>query len=145
MKAASYLSDIKRYNKLIENKLIELTQLRNMATSITASITNERVQTSSNGDKIGNAVSKIADCERELDKIIDEFIDEKNKRIKLIECVKDPVLYDVLHKHYVQFKSFSDIAASMHYSKEWIYELHNNALNIVQEFLNEELTKVHDT
>ena len=136
--AKEYLEQIEKDNSRIENKLVELYQLRCLATSTSSFSTNDRVQTSLEGDKLGKIVAKIVDAEKELDDMIDKLIDEKQKRIEIIEQVQatSNIQYIILHKHYVQFKSFSIIAKEEGFSVVWVRKLHKSALENVQNILN---------
>ena len=73
MTTKQYLNQIHRIDKMINNKLSEIYQLKNLACSISISDNSERVQTSSDKDALGNAVSKIVDLEREVNDCIDKF------------------------------------------------------------------------
>ena len=61
--------------------------------------------------------------------MIDHFVDEKQKRVKLIETLKNDLEYQVCHMHYVQYKELTDIALELGYSYPWILEVHSKAIN----------------
>ena len=63
MKTKDYLSQVSRLNKMINNKLSEISQLRELSISISAIGNDEKVQTSPNFDKIGTTVAKIDEME----------------------------------------------------------------------------------
>ena len=65
MTTKQYLNQIHRIDQIINNKLSEIYQLKNLACSISVSSDSDRVQTSSNQDPLGNAVAKIVDLENE--------------------------------------------------------------------------------
>ena len=136
--AKEYLKQIKKDNDKIQNKLVELTQLKILASSTSSFSTGDRVQSSLEGDKLGKIIAKIVDAEKELDEMIDNLIAEEQKRIGIIEQVQKTsnIQYIILHKHYVQFKSFAEIAAEEHYSTARISQLHIKALGTVQKILN---------
>ena len=50
MKTKDYLSQVSRLNKMINNKLSEISQLRELSVSISAIGNDEKVQTSPNFD-----------------------------------------------------------------------------------------------
>ncbi len=134
--AKKYLEEIERYNSVIENKLAEIDQLKSLATSITTATSDTPVQSSGNNDRIGKIVADIVDKENELQKITDKLVDEKNERIKIIEQLEDRLQYNILHKRYLQLMEFEDIAEKEHYSKQWIYKIHKQALDNIQIILN---------
>ena len=136
MDARTYLQQIQKDNKLIQNKCVEVYQLRCLATSVTAPMGTEPVQTSGVSDKVGNITAKIVDLECEINKMIDRFIDDKQERIKVIEQVENPLQYNILHSYYVQGKRFKEIAEEEHYSEVHINKQHQKALEKVQKTLN---------
>ena len=96
MTTKEYLSQISRLNRVMENKFEEIKQLRELSQSVKSiDNTRERVDTTPNFDKIGTAVSKIDELERDLDTMIDEYVNKKNKIIMQIDSMKT--------RHYIQF------------------------------------------
>lgn len=138
LKAEKYLEQIEKLDVLIENKRVELYQLDCLVTSITAQLGSEPVQTSGANDKVGNITAKIVDLKKEIIRMIDKFLDEKQERIAVIEQVDDALLCKILHKHYVQYKKFNTIAKEVHYSEVTISNKHQEALEKVQEILDRE-------
>ena len=53
MTTKDYLNQISRLNRMINNKLIELAQLKELACSISSITNEERVMTTPNFDRIG--------------------------------------------------------------------------------------------
>ncbi len=107
-----------------------------LATSISSLSSGAHVQSSSESDRIGRIVSDIVDKETELDAMVDDYIDEKGKRIKLIEQLDDRLQYKVLHKRYVELKSLTEIADEENYSYVWISKVYSEAMKKVQNILN---------
>ena len=129
MDAKQYLSQISRLNRTIQNKLSEISQLRELSFGIKAVVNEERVQTTPNFDKIGTSIAKIDEMERSLDKMIDEYVDKKNKIIRQIDSIDDEVLYGILFARYIEKKTFEKIATEMNYSFRQITRLHGKALS----------------
>lgn len=128
MTTKDYLNQIGRLNRMINNKLVEIAQLKELACSISAIRTGERVQTTPNYDKIGTAYAKIDDMERKLDKLIDTYVDKKNHIISQIDGVEDEMLYNILFARYIERKTFEKIATELEYSWRQIIRLHGKAL-----------------
>ena len=137
MNAREYLEQIEYLDELINNKLVEVYQLRCLATSCTAPTDREASSSSGVSDRVGKIVSKIVDLQAETDKAIDRFIDLKQECIKVIESVKNPLWYTILHKHYIQYKPFVLIAEEEGYTSPHISEIHRKALEEVQRILDE--------
>lgn len=125
----TFLKYIQTADTRIKNKLVEVYQLRCLATSITAPTDSDPIQTSGVTDRVGNAVPKIVELENEINNMIDHFVDEKKKRIYLIDLLQNELEYQVCHMHYVQYKDLTDVAVELGYSYPWILEIHGRALN----------------
>ena len=132
MNTRQYLNQIKKYDKIIRNKLTEIYHLRTLATSITASNEGERVQTSSDHDKIGAIMAEIFDLEEETKEIVHTYIMKRKENKSTMEQVEDDNYYDVLFKKYVEYKSLVDIGEEMGYSISHIKRLHKNAVEEIR-------------
>lgn len=142
MTADEFLSQIKKYDALIDNKLGERHKLWCLATKITVPTDREVVQTSGVSDKVGNIAAKLVDLENEIDSIFDEYIDIQRDCIGVIEKLADvPLQYAILHKHYVQGKSFTEIEEEEHYSYQWIIKQRDRALSRVEKIMQEKVQK----
>ena len=128
MNTKQYLGQIERLEKMIQNKLSEIYRLKTMACSVSVSNEKDKVQTSADKDRLGSAVAKIIDLERETDAIVDSFIDKRNHIIKQIDNMEDSNMYHVLSARYVSNKSFDDIATEMFYSRMQVNRIHGKAL-----------------
>lgn len=128
MDTKQYLRQISRLEKMIKNKIVELYQLKELYTSISAIKSDENVQTTPNFDKIGTAYAKICEKEQELDEITDLYIDKKSIIISQIDQMDDETHYEILFSRYVERKTFEKIADEMSYSWRQIIRLHGIAL-----------------
>ena len=64
MTTKEYLNQISRLNRMINNKLAEISQLRELSCSISAVSTEERVRSTPNVDRIGSTYAKIDEMEK---------------------------------------------------------------------------------
>lgn len=132
METKQYLKQISRMEKMIQNKLAEIYQLKTMAYGVTASGgEKERVQSSPDQDKLGNAVSKIVDLESETDRLVDRFLAKRNHIINQIDSMENSDYYDILSLKYVFGHSFEEIADKTGWSIRQVFRIHGRAL---QEF-----------
>ena len=113
---------------MINNKLTEIAQLKDMAASISAPQNGERVQTTPNFDKIGTKYAKIDEMERKIDCMVDELVDKKEKIIQQIDSMEDENTYNILFARYIEKKTFEVIATEMKYSWRQVIRLHGTAL-----------------
>lgn len=128
MTTKEYLGQISRLNRMINNKLTEIAQLKDMAVSISAPQSGERVQTTPNFDKIGTKYAKIDEMERKIDGMVDELVDKKEKIIQQIDSMEDENTYNILFARYIEKKTFEMIATEMKYSWRQVVRLHGTAL-----------------
>ena len=133
MTTKEYLNQISRLNRMINNKLSELAELKELSKSISAVSNKERVQTSMEQDKIGNVLSKIDEMEREIDKMIDSYSDKRMHIIGQIDSMKDENSYDIIFSTYIEKKTFEKIADTKNYSFRQIIRLHGIALKQFEE------------
>ena len=136
MDAKAYLKQIEKLDILINNKIIEKRQWRDVALSITGNTEGERVQTSGAKSKMASAIEKCVDLEAQIDSLIDKFIDTKMEVIAVIEQVESPIEYNLLHLRYIQYLDLQGIAD--HYGKEygWATTTHGRAIKSVQDILD---------
>lgn len=132
MTTRQYLHQIENYDNRIKNKLIEEEQLNSLSTSVSAIPIGEKVQTSVKHDPMGDMIAKIFDLRDEISKMAAEFLEKKQEIIRTIEQVDDPVLYNILFKHYVEYKSLVRIADEMGYSEISVKKLHLKAVKEVK-------------
>ena len=131
METKEYLQQIGRYDRLINNKLVELAQYIYMDCSVSAVKNDERVQSSPSYDTMDKIVSKIEQMENEIDMLVDRYIDNKRIIISQIDSMSDEMTYQILFSRYVEQKTFEKMAIEMNYCYKQIIRRHGKAL---QEF-----------
>ena len=68
----------------------------------------------------------------EISKMATDFLEQKQEIIRTIEKVEDPILYDVLFKRYVEYKTLLSIADELGYSEVTIKRLHLKAIKAIK-------------
>lgn len=132
MTTRQYLSQIEKYDNLIHNKIIEEEQLNILSISVKSIPMGEKVQSSSKQDPMGDMVAKIVDLRAEISKMATDFLEQKQEIIRTIEEVEDPILYAILFKRYVEYKTLLSIADELGYSEITIKRLHLKALKEIK-------------
>ena len=128
MTTKEYLSQIRRYDCQISNKLEEIKELR-LRISGTSSFSNgDRVQTSGSKDQVGSCVSKIVDMEWE----VDALIDKRCEIVSQIEAISDADMYDVLAKKWILQKGFKVIGIEMKKSDRQVFNIYENAMDLFE-------------
>lgn len=146
MKAKEFLNQVKKWDTIIENKMIERQQWKDIAMSTTAQGTNitingiiqsmERVQSTANPQKMADAINRYVDIEKEINQCIDALVDAKKEVVGVIEQLA-ATEYDILHKVYVQHLTLYDVADKYNKTYSWVTTVHGRALKNVQIILDE--------
>lgn len=142
MDTKQYLSQIERLDKMIQNKLSEIYQLKTMACSVTVSNEKERVQTSSDKDRLGSTVAKIVDLEKETDRLVDRFIDKRSHIISQIDGLDNIDYYHVLSMRYVARNTFEEIAKKTNWSIRKVFSIHGEALKEFERLYGREYLEI---
>lgn len=129
MDTKQYLGQIQRYDRMIKNKLDEIYKLRTLTMNISVSNDDDRVQTSSDKDKIGVMLARIIDMERE----VDEIIDKRCEIVIQIEKMENLESYDILANIYILGKDLKVVAVEKHFSYRHFIRLYNRALKEFQQ------------
>ena len=140
MDTKQYLQQIERLDKMIQNKLSEIYQLKTMACSVTVSSENDRVQTSSDKDRLGSTVAKIVDLEKETDRLVDRFIDKRSHIISQIDGLDNIDYYHVLSMRYVARDTFETIAKKTNWSIRKVFSIHGEALKEFERLYGSEIS-----
>lgn len=134
--AQIFLESLEKIDVLTECKLIERRQWYELATSITANMGGEVVQSSGSQSKMADAMNKCIDMEGEIASTIDKLIAKKKDVTQTIEQVDNATWYKILHLRYVQHIELKDIADSFGKSYDWAKSTHGRAIRCVQGILN---------
>lgn len=149
MKAKYYLWQIRKLDRMIENKLEEIAFNKSLAESIVMSNDEERVQASGTKDRMADIVCKYLTLEAEINDAIDEMIDTRREIISTIEKLNTDE-YDLLYKMYVGkrnvkrdgtietiYMTTDEVADFNNKSKRWAASVHGRALVNLQKILDE--------
>ncbi len=127
--AKQYLGTLRRMEKSIERKKVELEQLREAAAGDKGmSYDSVRVQTSGAGDMMARTVSEYVDLEKEISGKIKALVYTRHKIIGQIENLENQDYVSLLSKRYVEYKSFELISVEMGYTYQYVREMHGRAL-----------------
>ena len=138
MTPKEYLMQVQRLNVLIDQRIKEVSDLRHHDGISGIDYSKERVQTpsSSHETPFVKVVEKIILLKEQINGLINEYADLKNKIIGEIQALSNPVYIQILYKKYVEFKRLEVIAVEMNYSYDYIKHAHGYAL---QDFGNKYL------
>jgi hypothetical protein len=133
LETKQYLGQISRLDRMIKNKMTELSQYRDLIYGLSAVVNEERVQTSPDFDKMSGKVDKILKMESKIDNLIDEYVDKKNLIISQIDSMENEIYYEILFARYIEKKTFERIATDINYSFRNTTRLHGKALKLFEQ------------
>ncbi len=128
MKAKSYLQQIRRLDKKINNKQMQLESLQELVTNITPILKDVNVQSNASQDRLGDTMAKIIDLQNEINNEIDLYINKKLEAIKLINTIGDDVSISILTQRYINYKRWDEIADNLSYTRQGVLKKHGQAL-----------------
>ena len=134
--AKELLLQPQKLNAIIQSRLIELQQLKDLARSVTANINQERVKASGDYQKMASLVDRAVDMESEITSLSNQLLDIKKEVSSVIEQL-NPTEYDLLHKRYIQGMSFYEIANQKGKEYSWVTTVHGRALKNVQKIIDQ--------
>lgn len=134
--AKDYLDEVAECEARIHGKIAEIYMLDALAKKVTATLCEDKVQTSTVIDKIGNIIAQIEEEKERLQKSVNHFFKVKSERIALIEQLDNVLDYKVIHGKYIRYLELKDIAKEENYTHQYICEVHNRALEKIQVLLN---------
>ena len=135
--AKAYLRKIELMDAHINNKLNDLFALRTMVTKITATISPVVASGTGSQDKLGDAIAKIVDLQNEINQAIDKYVDTKREVSAVLDKLQDPDHVKVLHKRYIEYKPWEQIACEMNFTYRNVCYIRGKALQAVEVLLAE--------
>ena len=135
-KAQLFLERVEMVDSIINNKLIEQRQWKDLALGITANMGGERVQSSGSKSKMADALNKVIDMEDEINRTVDKLISVKCEVVSVLEQLDTPMEYNVLHKRFIQYKTLREIADECGKDYDWVKTVNGRAIASVQRILD---------
>lgn len=88
----------------------------------------DKVQTTATSNQMINHVIRVEEMLELIHKTRQSAIEDCTKIIKAIDTINNDTYQALLHRRYILLQTWEDIAESMHYSTQRLYELHGEAL-----------------
>lgn len=143
-KAKSYLEEYKRLYTLALNKTAEKDRwteiMHERATSVTAQMGGERVQSSGSKHRMADGIDSGIDRINQIERRIKELYAQMDAIVADIERLPEDKS-DILYKVYVLYMSLKEVAASRGEAYSTVATNHGNALKLIENILNERETK----
>lgn len=113
-------------SKQIESRYEELQHLKDNAVRITPAYS--LAPGSGSGQKQESAIIRIVDMEMAINDDIANLVAALQEVRALVALVDDDIPRLVLHKRYLCYQKWEQIAADLNYSWQWIHKMHGRAL-----------------
>jgi len=128
-----YLNQAYYLDKLINAKMEQQQQLRDLIMRITPTLSHDKSSGGSIENKKESYICKYADLEKEIESDIDRLINTKQEIESTINKIKNPKYRLLLTLKYINNKSYEDIAAEMDFKDvRWVHQLHKRALKVIE-------------
>lgn len=132
MKPKEYLQQVQKLDVMINQKIAEKSELRKFDGVLGIDYSGDKVQSSPKGDApFTKSVERIIDLEKEIDDMIDQYVNLKDQIINEIQSLSNVTYIEILYKRYIKYKRLEVIAVELGYSYQYVRVMHGYAL---QEF-----------
>lgn len=142
--AQEYLEKIRNQETQIDRKRDKMERLYCLATKCTASMSASGAAGGGNRDKMAPVDANI-DLEAEIDQDKAKLRDMISEACDLLARVPEKKHYDVLYKHYIEYKSFEQVAVEIGDTFRNAHYVHGRALQAFGKVLEEWRRKQNDT
>jgi len=135
MTAKEYLKQAFHIDRRINDKLEQISSLRDLATKATSIINDMPGSATHDPHSMQEVIAKIIDDEAAVSQLIDRLVDLKRDIRHTIEQVPDENEKMLLEQRYLSFKSWERLAEDMNFSLRWVHIMHGRALKAVEKIL----------
>lgn len=136
MEAGTYLQQIEKYDRMIENRKYEILDLRSRASLPAGFSSNTKVQTTRRPDRAENLIINYIEKEEILQEEINNFWKKRQDIIRTIEQLTTSE-YGLLYCVYVERKTLYEVADQFDKSYSWATYTKKKALASLQQILDE--------
>ena len=135
MTAKEYLSQAKYLDMRINSKIQQLSSLNDLAKKCTSALTGMPRNPSGSTSTMADTINKIIDLQREINADIDALVDLKRDITDVIKVVPSQEAQTILEKRYLCLLPWEQIAVDMHYSIQYAFRIHDQALEEIDKSL----------
>jgi len=125
-----YLGRYKPLDEQVNQLLLEKQEILALGTKVTPTYS-DIPHKSNIGDKTSTTIEKLEEHEQKINQKIDEFIAVKSDIERAIHTVQDDTLRLLMRYRYINGWTWERIAVEMHYTYQWVCQLHGKALNMI--------------
>ncbi len=128
MTSKEFLDQGYRIDVMIDAKVEQIANLRNMLTKLNPEMTDMPKNPNRGTSKVEDTIVKIVSLEEEVNRDVDRLIDIKDKIMKAIDAVPDKQERTLLTLRYLNYKTWEEIAFKLNCSVRYVHVIHSRAL-----------------
>ena len=133
MTTKEYLSQVRKLNKMINGRLQDLEDMRQLAESVSSKQpVADLVISSGRKDRLESIIVKIIDAERDIDAMVERYIDKRSLIVGQIEEL-DAEEFRVLRLRFIDGWDADKISGELKYSERQTYRIYRRALHSFEE------------
>ena len=102
--------------------------LRSLATSLSAPLGGDRVQSSGTSDRVGRIVADIADAESEMDKEIQRLAELRLEAIRMVQALPEPE-QSIMRLRFITGLTWEKVAEEVGYTERSCYLIYGKAIS----------------
>lgn len=141
MTGKEYLQELYQTEKKIKSVRNDIRRLEEAAGMSGSSLTGMPHAPSAEKSRLEAVAIKIAEKKKELRTLELIYREMREERALLLVEIEDEDFKTVLEKRYLKGQDWQDIIRDMHYSRRWIFELHDLAIEAFEAVLEKENKK----
>ena len=141
MKAKAFLSQAYTMNQQIDSKLDQIQTMRSLACRVTTVLDKNPVRHSRNVTGMQDVITQIVEAEDELNADIDRLVSVRKEIADVIGQLESERYRLILEKRYLCFQAWDDIGHDLNICVRWAQAQHNEAVQQIQEILDERESK----
>lgn len=133
MTTKEYLSQVRKLNKMINGRLQDLEDMRQLAESVSSKQpVADLVISSGRKDRLESIIVKIIDAERDIDAMVERYIDKRSLIVGQIEEL-DAEEFSVLRLRFIDGWDADRISGELKYSERQTYRIYRRAMHSFEE------------
>ena len=127
------LEKVKILDDKINAKIAERDRLYAIATNVSPKPFDDMPRGGSGmvNNKMESAVVNLIAIAEEINRVIDQYVDHKRKVVEVLEKLPEKE-YGVLHRYYIRYMSWDDIAHDMKYSRQQVWRFWKSGLKKIK-------------
>ena len=138
MTVKEYLQRLYKIDFAISVRMEQLERLRAIAMRVTPTLTEDKIQTLTNENRMESALIRILSFEEDVIDMIDDYIKVQAETAQLIAKLEDENYRRVLELRYVNFNSWSMIAMKLDLEESYVIKLHRSAMYAIDKIYRRE-------